>query len=404
MMKISMNLPDDHQYSIMQRVLDGTLAIESVDEFNEILDIYPDDPILRRKYADLLVERSDLDKAMVAFDEASRMFIERGMNLQAIVSKILQWGIQKPTHAEGKAFQKLLSTKGAQHTPLQRFWAGLSYPQLVTIMLRLVRVRLATGEKIACVDDPANEIYFVVGGTLAETMSPECQMEASRAGVELEPILLGANDLFGNIFPLDRPTTSYTDVVAVTEVELVKISKPVLCDACRKYPTIETLLKDIHKPDNVEKCDRAWQMVRRAVRYGLPTKVEISPSAGDRFREDFLHTGIALDLSLGGMCIDLGPETDAHRHFKKSIAVDMTLDLLNEVAVLNLTGKIVWHREHTTDKGKSTYIGIRFDALHPTDRELLIEYCSGSVGEQNLLWSLWDSLIKPEGTDQPNEG
>ena len=60
-MKISMNLPDDHQYSIMQRVLDGTLTIESVEEFNEILQIYPEDPILWRKYADLLLKNSDFE-------------------------------------------------------------------------------------------------------------------------------------------------------------------------------------------------------------------------------------------------------------------------------------------------------------------------------------------------------
>ena len=38
-MKISMSLPDDRQYSILQRVLDGTLAVDSIDEFKEILGI-----------------------------------------------------------------------------------------------------------------------------------------------------------------------------------------------------------------------------------------------------------------------------------------------------------------------------------------------------------------------------
>ena len=42
-MKIPISLPDEHQYSIMQRVLDGTLAVDSVQEFEEILAIYPDD-------------------------------------------------------------------------------------------------------------------------------------------------------------------------------------------------------------------------------------------------------------------------------------------------------------------------------------------------------------------------
>jgi len=402
-MKISMNMPDDHQYSIMQRVLDGTLTVDSTDEFKEILKIYPDDPLLQRKYADLLLEQSQLDEAMAAFHRASQLFIDQGMNLQAIVAKILQWSIRKPTHEEGQQYQRLLSQKGAQQTPLQRFWANMSYAELVTIMLRLVRVRLSTGNQIACVDEPVNDIYFVVSGTLAETISPECQMEATKAGVETEPMLLGPNDIFGNIFPLNQPTLSYTNVVAVTEVELVRIDKTVLHSACLKFPNIANLLLEIYKPENVNKCDRAWQTVRRSIRFGVPTKVEITVPAGQGAEADPLHTGIAVDLSLGGVCVDLGSPSDMPaQDLIKGRSVQLVLDLLNEVATVDLTGKIVWHREQKTDKGATVLIGIRFDAMNATDRELLAEYCSGSIGEQNLLWSLWDSLVKPDNPGTQN--
>jgi len=398
-----MNMPDDHQYSIMQRVLDGTLTVDSTDEFKEILKIYPDDPLLQRKYADLLLEQSQLDEAMAAFHRASQLFIDQGMNLQAIVAKILQWSIRKPTHEEGQQYQRLLSQKGAQQTPLQRFWANMSYAELVTIMLRLVRVRLSTGNQIACVDEPVNDIYFVVSGTLAETISPECQMEATKAGVETEPMLLGPNDIFGNIFPLNQPTLSYTNVVAVTEVELVRIDKTVLHSACLKFPNIANLLLEIYKPENVNKCDRAWQTVRRSIRFGVPTKVEITVPAGQGAEADPLHTGIAVDLSLGGVCVDLGSPSDMPaQDLIKGRSVQLVLDLLNEVATVDLTGKIVWHREQKTDKGATVLIGIRFDAMNATDRELLAEYCSGSIGEQNLLWSLWDSLVKPDNPGTQN--
>ena len=394
-----MNLPEDHQYSIMQRILDGTLTIESIKEFKEILDIYPNDPVLQRRYADLLLEKSQLDQAISAFNRAGELFINQGMNLQAIVAKILQWSIQKPTHQQGRKFHDLLRAEGAQHTPLQQFWASMSYAELVTIMLRLVRVRLMTGEKIACIDDPANEIYFVVSGTLAETWSPDCQVEASKAGIDTEPILLGANDIFGNIFPLQDPTVSYTDIVAVTDVELVKIAKPVLWEACQAHPHIEHLLREIYKPDNVNKCDRAWQTVRRTIRYGLPTKVEITRRKTQQGDPGWVHTGIAVDLSLGGLCVDLGPNATEFKGNLKGRTVELSLDLLNEVAILDLTGKIVWHRNQTTKEHDSTLIGIRLDPLNKTDRELLTEYCAGSVGEQNLLWSLWDSLVKTDHTD-----
>jgi hypothetical protein len=396
-MKISMSLPDDHQYSILQRVLDGTLTVDSIEEFNEILEIYPQDALLHRKYADLLLDKSQLEAALNAFDLAAQLFIDRGMNLQAIVAKILQWSIEKPTHEQGLQFHKLLSKKGGLHTPLQRFWANMSYPELVTIMVRLVRMRLTTGDKISCVDDPANEIFFVVSGTLAETLSPDCQVEASRAGVDIEPKLIGPNDIFGNIFPLDEPTESYTDIVAVTDVELVKITKSVLSSACKKHPRIERLLREIYKPENVAKCDRAWQTVRRSSRFGLPTKVEIISQTDDPDGSSRRYTGIAVDLSLGGMCVDLGPvESFTDQTQLKGQTVQSILDLLNEVAILDISGKIVWQRKQNTEKGTSFLIGVRFDPLSVTDRELLIEYCSGNVSEQNLLWSLWDSMVKPE--------
>ena len=398
-MKISMNLHDDHQYSIMQRVLDGTLAVDSVEEFKEILKIYPEDPLLQRKYADLLMDKSLLEEAQAAFRQASKLFIDQEMNLQAIVAKILQWSIQKPDHEAGRQFQKRLNEKGAQHTPLQRFWSNMSYGELVTLMLRLVRVKLSTGQKIACVDEPANDIYFVVSGTLAESISPDCQYEASKAGLDTEPVLLGPNDVIGNIFPLDRSTTSYTDVVAIDEAELVKIAKPVLLEACRKYRNIEKLLRDIYKPENVDKCDRAWQTVRRSIRYGVPTKVEISESSAGSDEKSNPLTGIAVDLSLGGVCVDLGaPDNIPGEDIAKGRRVKLSLDLLNEVATVHLTGRIVWQRRQRSDKEASMLIGIRFDSMDATDRELLTEYCSGSVGEQNLLWSLWDSLVKPDNS------
>ncbi len=271
-MKISMNLPEDHQYSIMQRILDGTLAIDAIDEFKEILDIYPQDPLLRRKYADLLLKKSHLDEAIQAYDQAAKLFIGKGMNLQAIVAKILQWSIQKPTHNQGRKFHDMIRDEGAQYTPLQRFWAQLTYSELVTIMLRLVRVRLQAGNKVACVDDPADEIYFVVSGTLAETLSPDCQVEASMAGIEIEPVLLGANDIFGDVFPLDQRTCANTDIVAVTDVELVKISKSVLYSVCKKHPHIETLLNDIHKHENRDKCDRPGRVFEEPYVSAFPQK------------------------------------------------------------------------------------------------------------------------------------
>ena len=396
-LKIPLALPTDHQFSIMQRILDGTLPIESPEEFEEILDIYTDDPFLYRSYGDLLQRLGCHDEAVSMYEEAAVFFIARGLNLQAIVSKILEWSIQKPTHEEGRAFHALLHETGSNETPLQRFWAGMNYAELVAVMRRMVRVKERSGKTIIRVDQPNNDIFFVVSGFLAEMPSPDCEIEARMAGIDIEPKLLGPNDIFGNIFPLDRDSTSDTEIRSVTDVELVKVTRAVLRNAAQKYPNIERRLLALYKPESRGVCDRAWQTVRRAMRYGLPTKVELRCPTMAAGQDEIEETGIALDLSMGGICVDLGERTvDTATPVLKGRLVNTKLDLLNKEAVLNLTGKIVWQRHQPTAQGTSVLIGIRFDTLNPLDQELLIDYCSGSVGEQNLLLSLWDTMVKNE--------
>jgi len=72
--------------------------------------------------------------------------------------------------------------------------------------------------------------------------------------------------------------------------------------------------------------------------------------------------------------------------------------LLNDISLLNLSCKIVWQRRQQTPNGLATLIGIRFDTLNAMDRKMLSDYCAGSVGEQNLLLSLWDTMVN---TDNP---
>ena len=405
MMKIAVTPPDDHQYSIMQRIIDGSLYIDSIEEFEEILEMYPDDPLLYRKYADLLILKNEPLKGQQAYHRAAELFIAQGMNLQAIVAKILQWSIRKPSHEEGRTFHALLHEEGARQTPLQRFWARMTYAELVTVMLRLVRQRIASGEKVMRMGDAADNMFFVVSGCLAENPSPDCEDEAATVGFETEPILLGANDIFGDIFPLDQPTVAQAETSALTETELVKIAKPVLYDACQKYPNIERLLSELHRPKRQYKCDRAWQTVRRAMRFGLPTKVDISMQWNDGDAAEWIHTGIAVDLSLGGMCVDLGSQPFGVKEVElKGQSVQLNLDLLNEVADLQLDGRVVWQKVQNTEKGPATLVGIRFDTLNAVDRELLAEYCAGSASEQNLLWSLWDAMVRSDKTVMTDAG
>jgi len=261
-------------------------------------------------------------------------------------------------------------------------------------MLRLVRVRVSAGETILCPGQNVDHIFFVVSGTFSETPTPDCEYEAAEAGFQTEPIALGSNDIFGDIFPIDQQTTSRVEIRSASEAELVKISKKVLHSACKNHPHIEKLLKELHKSERQQKCDRAWQTVRRTIRFGLPTQVDIIGHPARQPKKQWRHTGIALDLSLGGMCIDLGPTSPVADYAQiKGQIVQAFLDLHNS-ATMHLSGVIVWHRTQVSKKQTVNLIGVRFDSISPGNRQLLMDHCSGNSGEQNLLYSLWDTMVK----------
>lgn len=392
------SVPSSNQkISVMQRILDGSLVIESVEEMNEILAIYPDDPFLHRKQGDLHKSAKRMDKAAQAYEAASDLFIARGMNLQAVVAKILQWGIRKPKQNEGRAFHARLRDEGSPQNPLQRLWVKISYAEMVAFIRCLTRTKFPANLTIIRADKQAEDLFFIVSGTLFEMPTPECQSEAKRAGIDVEPVLLGPNDIFGDVFPLNRPTENDADIRTVTEVELVKISKHRLQSLCEKHPRIAKALKEIRRPESRQSCDRSWQTVRRDIRYGLPTKAEISLSGKSKTQQGWRQTGIAIDLSLSGMCLDLA-DAPLPKYYKnlKGQLININLNLLTEVAELSISGIVVWQAQKHQASRPGTLIGIRFDTLNEMDRDLLTEYCAGNVGEENLLWSLWETMVRTD--------
>ena len=90
--------------SIVKRIIDGSLIIDSAGEFENLLKVFPNDPGLSRAFADFLARQKSFDAAADAYRTAAKLFLEVGMGLQAIVSNILEWRIVRPSHQEGTAF------------------------------------------------------------------------------------------------------------------------------------------------------------------------------------------------------------------------------------------------------------------------------------------------------------
>ena len=128
------------QSSIVKRIIDGSVSIESVDEFENIIRIFPDDPGVYRAFADLLAQKKSYEAAANAYRKSSELFIDLGMMLQAIVAKILEWRIARPSHTEGRDFHAALARGNFQESLVQTFITHMAYPEMIAFMASLVRL------------------------------------------------------------------------------------------------------------------------------------------------------------------------------------------------------------------------------------------------------------------------
>ena len=112
-----------NQISIAAQIKDGSNKIDSKNEFENILRLFPNDPALLRAYADLLVAKESFGIASRSYGEAANLFIESGMTLQAIVSKSLEWKIDPPSDPDQiKTFFTLAGDSGYNQTAVNIFF------------------------------------------------------------------------------------------------------------------------------------------------------------------------------------------------------------------------------------------------------------------------------------------
>ena len=156
--------------SIAEQIIEGSISIKSIEEFRSILKIFPNDPALQKVYSDLLMKKKRLNEASKSYDKAAQLFIDAGKILQAIDSKLLQWKIKSPSSKEVQLFYATLHGGSYYETPLKSFFKRLSNQEIVAIMSKLVRVKLASGKMITKAGDPANNLFFIVSGNLKETI------------------------------------------------------------------------------------------------------------------------------------------------------------------------------------------------------------------------------------------
>jgi len=365
--------------SIPDHIIDGSIVIDSIEAFGSILKQFPDNPLLIKKYSDLLLRQNLLDLAAKSYCEAARLFIESGKMLQALVSKKLQWFIKHPSNEEVRLFLSALRQGRFSETSLELFFDKLSVSEMLAIISSFVRVQLSSGKLVRKVGDPETDLYFVVSGTLKDTYYPSLE---TKDKVHRKPkIYLGENDFFGDIYPFKKDKICNSNIETVTRVELVKISVQKLMNHCRKYPNIELGLIDLSKIRSGLGLQNRANFIRKHDRYTLPIKMHLEIVPKNSPENSVIIDGYSSDISIGGICVILNGKNE---HTPSVIAnlleqekdQKIRVSFPGETMELKVLGSVAWtHQVHVNGK-KTLALGIQFEEVSPKLRGMLFMFAN----------------------------
>lgn len=308
-----------NQLSIAAQIIDGSIQIESTSEFENILQIFPNDPALLRAYGDLQTAKNMPDVAAQSYGKAARLFIDSGMTLQAIVSKSLQWKIYPPSDPnEIRQFFFAIKKAGYHETPVNAFFHRLEYPAMVAILFPLVKIRLPAGRIVKKAGDEEKHLYFIVSGALrATTYQP---VEANSETVYKKSAShLSENDFFGAVYPFEEKQLSKSYVETITQTELIKIPKINLMKVCVKHPEVEEALIYLFGSQSGIEEKEDMRIDRIGDRQEIPIKVHLQIHPQSNNEQPLSVSGYSRDISIGGICVVLNSEYRSIPSFEECV-------------------------------------------------------------------------------------
>lgn len=366
-----------NQLSIAAQIIDGSIKIESTAEFDNVLQIFPDDPALLRAYGDLQVIKNRPEVAADSFGKASRLFIDAGMVLQAIVSKSLEWKLNPPSNSkEIRQFFSTIKKAGIQDTPVNFFFHKLDYQALVGILFPLVKMRLPAGRIVKKAGDEEKDLYLIVSGALRATSFHP--VAANKETVYKKSAFhLSENDFFGAVFPFEEKQISKSYVETITQTELIKIPKINLMKVCVKHPEVEEALIELFGSQSGIEEKEDFQIDRLGQRQKIPLKVHLQIHPQSNKEQPLSLSGYSKDISIGGICVVLNSEYRSIPDFEKCVKdAGVQISLPNEELSLNVKGTVIWSRQINVDDETTVALGMRFQKMSPKARGMLLGFAN----------------------------
>ncbi len=340
-----------------------------------MLQIFPNDPGLRRVYADLLAGKQLPEAAATAYHQAAGLFVAAGLPLPAIVCGLLKWRIKKPLDGETKKFWKTLHQSKYHEIPTNVFFATQSHSELLDLMNGIELIRLPAGKIITPIGKAENALYFIVGGRVKATA--DASLKKTGFDSRQSRIFLSENDFFGNIYPLKQAQPADYHTETVSHTELVRISRETLQQVCRRHPRFELAIIDLFKVRSEKEDMETLRAVRRADRQKLPVQMNLKIWPGTDDHYGLILDGLCRDISVDGMCIVLDTRyANMPYMFQRIQNAKIEISMPSEAMTINVLGSIVWSKEVYDEQGRTFALGIRFEEMSPQMSGLLVVFAN----------------------------
>jgi hypothetical protein len=147
-------------------------------------------------------------------------------------------------------------------------------------------------------------------------------------------------------------------------------------------------VKDLRNEKNVFLKKRGNQ------RFNIPAMVKCK-FINKNMKCKKVFQGFIQNISLGGVSLEIRDDfsiIDDSLLQYTSIQMVLELNLSSGAHKMEFSGFLRWHRRVKKESMSFLYLGIKFNPLKESSKEILMEYLSLGTGDKNLIWNLWDNL------------
>ena len=316
---------------LLQLIANGSIRIETTEDFRRIVSKYPEDPELLRIYALRLAADNRTEDAAWTYARAAALFFGAGTLFKGWLCKLLEWRLQRPSRQQLAEVQKTIVTASPQ-TGIDEFIKKLTAGERMAIFSRVKFVSWPAGKSVVPAGERLLGLYVVIAGILKE----EGPGDGSKLRIYQE------RDCFG--FPV-QPSAGHPGVRSMTRVELMTISREHLLDSFHRFPNVERKLKLLGRQSE-GKGPAAPQSTRKGERYLNKTFMNLRIPPLQAGETSLVLKGCSHEISLTGISFipeqhGRPDESEATRNPASFIGRKVYARILAEGISVEVQGQIV---------------------------------------------------------------